>query len=148
MTVTVRLMLRIQPVVRPCRDERRGLGSDDPGNAPDRGRRQGPRPDDGSVPQRRRVDRHPAYNRGAEAIRAYLDEEVVGVEESLFWDLPVLDIFLRTGDAIGFSGDGRITVTPPVGSALAFPFRLAIVAEHADGRWLIRQFHGSLPSAT
>jgi uncharacterized protein (TIGR02246 family) len=88
------------------------------------------------------------YNRGAEAIRAYLDEEVVGVEESLFWDLPVLDIFLRTGDAIGFSGDGRITVTPPVGSALAFPFRLAIVAEHADGRWLIRQFHGSLPSAT
>ena len=69
------------------------------------------------------------------------------MEDSLFWDLPELDVFLRTGETIGFSGDGRITVTSPEGDALHFPFRLTVVAERSDAGWLIRQFHGSLPSA-
>jgi uncharacterized protein (TIGR02246 family) len=88
------------------------------------------------------------YNHGAGAIREYLREEVVAIEESLFWDLPQLDVFLRSDSAIGFSGDGQITVTSPEGGALHFPFRLTIVAEETGGRWLIRQFHGSLPSVS
>jgi uncharacterized protein (TIGR02246 family) len=86
------------------------------------------------------------YNHGSEAIRAYLREEVMQTEEGLFWDLPDLDVVLRTADAIGFSGDGRITVTSPDGDASHFPFRLTVVAERGDPGWLIRHFHGSLPS--
>jgi ketosteroid isomerase-like protein len=86
------------------------------------------------------------YNRGPAAIRAYLLQEVVRMEESLFWDLPELDRFLDAGDAIGFSGDGRISVTSPDGDA-HFPFRLTVVAERTEDTWLVRHFHGSLPSA-
>jgi uncharacterized protein (TIGR02246 family) len=86
------------------------------------------------------------YNPGADAIRAYLREEVVQMEEALFWDLPDLDVFLRTAEAIGFSGDGQITVTSPDGDASHFAFRLTVVAEQGDHGWLIRHFHGSLPS--
>jgi ketosteroid isomerase-like protein len=87
------------------------------------------------------------YNHGTVEIRAYLDEEVVQKEDALFWDLPELDVFLDTGEVVGFSGDGRITVTSPEGDAVHFPFRLTVVAERSEGGWLVRQFHGSLPSA-
>jgi ketosteroid isomerase-like protein len=86
------------------------------------------------------------YNLGGAAVRDYLTEEVVAIKESLCWDLPRLDVFLRTDHAIGFSGEGRITVTSPDTGALHFPFRLTIVAEETGRGWLIRHFHGSLPS--
>jgi ketosteroid isomerase-like protein len=87
------------------------------------------------------------YSTGADAVREYLRQEVVDIDASLYWDLPDLDVFLSRPDAIGFSGDGRITVTSPAGDVVQFPFRLTVVAEQADDAWLIRLFHGSLPSA-
>jgi len=87
------------------------------------------------------------YNHGTAEIRAYLDEEVVQKEDGLFWDLPELDVFLDTAEVVGFSGDGRITVTSPEGDAVHFPFRLTVVAERSGVGWMVRQFHGSLPSA-
>jgi uncharacterized protein (TIGR02246 family) len=87
------------------------------------------------------------YNLGPTRLREYLREEVVAREESLFWDLPQLDVFLRSDDAIGFCGDGEIAVISTGGSEERFPFRLTIVASGAGTRWRIHHFHGSLPSA-
>jgi uncharacterized protein (TIGR02246 family) len=87
------------------------------------------------------------YNVGTNAVREYLREEVVAREESLFWDLPQLDVFLRGDEAIGFSGEGEIAVISPGESEERFPFRLTIVATRIGDRWRIHHFHGSLPSA-
>jgi hypothetical protein len=71
---------------------------------------------------------------------------VVSQPEALRWDWREVFPVLEADGVLAFAAFGDIVVTGPDGERRS-PIRASVVAVEADGRWLLRHFHGSLPSA-
>ena len=83
--------------------------------------------------------------RDSAGVRRYL-EALVGQPGELRWEWADVIPFHRTEDALGFAAFGDVVLAEN-GSEWRKPIRMTGLAVREGGRWRLRQFHGSIPSA-
>jgi uncharacterized protein (TIGR02246 family) len=84
-----------------------------------------------------------ADGRDRAGVRSYL-EAVVAQAGELRWEWTEVVPFHRTEDAVGFAAFGDVVLAED-GSEWRKPIRMTGLAAREDGRWRLRQFHGSIP---
>lgn len=84
-----------------------------------------------------------ADGRDRAGVHRYL-EAVVGQPGEMRWEWAEVIPFHRTEDAVGFAAFGDVVLAED-GSEWRKPIRMTGLAVREDGRWRLRQFHGSIP---
>jgi uncharacterized protein (TIGR02246 family) len=88
------------------------------------------------------VTSEPPLLRGIDELRSFLDFYVQGpTTYSWEWDRHDVSVL---GDVGWLLAEGTETAAG-VGGSERHPYRMTMVLERLDGRWLIRQVHGSSP---
>lgn len=82
--------------------------------------------------------------RDRDGVRGYLDA-VVRQHGRLRWEWAEVIPFHSTGDVLGLAAFGDVVVENE--SEWRKPIRMTGLAVRDSGRWRLRQFHGSIPSA-
>jgi uncharacterized protein (TIGR02246 family) len=84
------------------------------------------------------------HNHGRQAVDAYLG--AVLEQPPFRWEWHEVIVFHESPGALGFTAFGEI-VDSQVQQEERAPFRLTLFAVERPGGWVVRQFHGSIPSA-
>lgn len=84
--------------------------------------------------------------KGRQEVDAYL-ATLLAQQRSFRWEWRDVVVFHEAPGLLGFASFGELVYAegPEVRRA---PFRLTVVAEEHPGGWLIRLFHGSIPSSS